>query len=444
MDMPRAEHPTSETRGDHRFDPQEAAAAKLWAIYISEAEKYDRALVESWKSDMEGLLIFAALFSAVLTAFIIESYKSLNPDSGDLTVQLLEQISQQLATSANGSTFSAPRSPSFAPPSFAPPASSLICNGMWFQWARDFLHRTDMRPAPITRAHIFSYLYYGLRRFHMHTVVETIPLLLHGSLLLFFSGLVAFLVPVNLTMTIIAGTILAIVTTIYGILTLLPLQYLECPYRTPLSNLFWRIWRGIPSRQLEADPDVESGTSHHSGTVQTSPVRKETMVEATIRIALEPCSDLRERERNALVWTVKSLTEDDEFLQFVDVIPDLGRQYQHYIQSLARHPNVQLVNRLNSLLQNSYYRAPDGSQWEPSGQFGRRFVACCKALWAIASLSYEGHSNTEALHFGHVLTSFFFVPPDSDLAVYLTSARAMMEWSTFLAVNGRLIEAQNV
>ncbi|KAJ7217575.1 hypothetical protein B0H12DRAFT_960581, partial [Mycena haematopus] len=97
---------------------------KVWAIYISEAEKYDRALVESWKSDMEGLLIFAALFSAVLTAFIIESYKSLNPDSGDLTVQLLEQISQQLATSANGSTFSIPRSP----PSFAPLVSSLICN----------------------------------------------------------------------------------------------------------------------------------------------------------------------------------------------------------------------------------------------------------------------------------------------------------------------------
>ncbi|KAJ7809992.1 hypothetical protein B0H14DRAFT_3480921 [Mycena olivaceomarginata] len=53
----------------------EAAAAKMWAVYISEAEKYDKALVESWKSDMEGLLIFAGLFSASLTAFLIESYK---------------------------------------------------------------------------------------------------------------------------------------------------------------------------------------------------------------------------------------------------------------------------------------------------------------------------------------------------------------------------------
>jgi hypothetical protein len=27
-------------------------------VYISEAEKYDKALVESWRSDMDGLLIF--------------------------------------------------------------------------------------------------------------------------------------------------------------------------------------------------------------------------------------------------------------------------------------------------------------------------------------------------------------------------------------------------
>jgi hypothetical protein len=37
---------------------EDAVAAKLWAIYVSEAEKYDRGLVESWKSDMEGILIF--------------------------------------------------------------------------------------------------------------------------------------------------------------------------------------------------------------------------------------------------------------------------------------------------------------------------------------------------------------------------------------------------
>lgn len=49
-------HPSS-TPVDHN----EWAAEKLWAVYISEAEKYDKALVEGWKSDMDGLLIFVSL-----------------------------------------------------------------------------------------------------------------------------------------------------------------------------------------------------------------------------------------------------------------------------------------------------------------------------------------------------------------------------------------------
>jgi hypothetical protein len=53
--------PVTDDSGD------EAAAAKLWAVYISEAEKYDRALVESWKSDMDGLLIFVSVQSIPIT-----------------------------------------------------------------------------------------------------------------------------------------------------------------------------------------------------------------------------------------------------------------------------------------------------------------------------------------------------------------------------------------
>ncbi|KAJ6462584.1 hypothetical protein C8R45DRAFT_1178317, partial [Mycena sanguinolenta] len=225
--------------GLSRKEPSTTTGWKTWepqtcGQYVSEAEKYDKSLVESWKSDMDGLLIFAALFSAILTAFLIESYTSLNADSGELTVHLLVQISKQLAASANGSTFDVPPLPSFT----ASP-SSVACNGLWFislglslacaliatfvqQWAREFLHKTDMRSAPITRARIFSYLYYGLKRFQMHTVVEIIPLLLHTSLLLFFCGLVAFLVPVNLAMAIIAADLLVIIAVVYCVITFLP------------------------------------------------------------------------------------------------------------------------------------------------------------------------------------------------------------------------------
>ncbi|KAJ7487003.1 hypothetical protein FB451DRAFT_1026228, partial [Mycena latifolia] len=96
-----------------------------WAMYISEAEKCNRGLVESWKNDTEGML--AGLFSVSLTAFLIGSYKTLTPDSGNMTVFLLVQISHELSTAANGTSSTVP-----PPTSFTPPPTSLACNVLWF------------------------------------------------------------------------------------------------------------------------------------------------------------------------------------------------------------------------------------------------------------------------------------------------------------------------
>jgi hypothetical protein len=37
-------------------------SSKIWSLYISEAEKHDRALAESWKGDMDGILIFVSSY----------------------------------------------------------------------------------------------------------------------------------------------------------------------------------------------------------------------------------------------------------------------------------------------------------------------------------------------------------------------------------------------
>ncbi|KAJ6516697.1 hypothetical protein C8R47DRAFT_402692 [Mycena vitilis] len=382
----------------------EAAAAKLWAVYVSEAEKYDRGLVESWKSDMEGMLIFAGLFSASLTAFLIESYKTLNPDSGDTTALLLAQISQQLAASANGTPFQIPP----AVP-FTPPTSSLVCNTLWFislglsltcaliatlleQWARDFLHRADIRSAPVVRARVFSFLYYGLKRFKMHTVVEIIPLLLHISLVLFFVGLVAFLVPVNVALTAVVGVILATVTIIYGILTLLPLVHLDCPYRTPLSGGLWSLRQGMKTVLHWWHPPHLAPLSRR---------KDETIVQRIFRKAIEPSPQRSRRDTQALVWTVTSLADDNELEPFLEAIPDvlwlpepepasmlLGYElqqrrryvYDEHIRHLMDDPDVQLVQRMEAFY-NSCSNGPVSQQVRE-----RRQICVYKALWAIGCL----------------------------------------------------------
>jgi DNA-binding IclR family transcriptional regulator len=36
-------------------------SGKVWSVYLSEAERQDRALAENWKGDTEGILIFVRM-----------------------------------------------------------------------------------------------------------------------------------------------------------------------------------------------------------------------------------------------------------------------------------------------------------------------------------------------------------------------------------------------
>ncbi|KAJ7137411.1 hypothetical protein C8R43DRAFT_1238928 [Mycena crocata] len=426
-------------------DPShEAAAAKFWAVYVSEAEKYDKGLVESWKSDMEGILIFAGLFSASLTAFLIESYKTLSPDSADRAVMLLEQVSQQMAAAANGTNFTISTS---AP--FTPLRTSMFCNCLWFislglaltsalvatlveQWARDFLHRTEIRSAPVIRARMFSFLYYGLKRFKMHAVVELIPLLLHASLLLFFVGLVAFLVPVNTAVTALAGILLLIISSVYLVLTLIPLFHLDSPYRTPLSGAFWRLKRFSTSFRSRKLPASNAKLYDSDCTDKT-----DTIVDSIFREATEVSNESAARDKQALVWTVKSLTDNAELEPFIEALPDVlwgpnKRRYIYddHIRELVNNPDVDLNTRITTL----YESCDSGLISDELSQ--RRRTSCYKAIWAIGSLSLPGSS---PLPYAYVTWSW----PDEDetSSHYRTSARAMEQWGNFHAAQNVLREA---
>ncbi|KAF7344698.1 hypothetical protein MVEN_01630200 [Mycena venus] len=434
-------------QGKRVMDPgDDAAAAKLWAVYISEAEKYDKGLVESWKSDMQGMLIFAGLFLASLTVFLIESYKTLNADSGDAT---------QLEASASWSIF-----PSPLPLSFTPTTASVVCNALWFislglsltcaliatlldQWARDFLHHSEIRSVPLIRARIFSYLYYGLKRFNMHAVVEIIPLLLHASLLLFFSGLVAFLIPVNIIMTIISAFILLAVTVTYSILTLLPLRYLDCPYRIPLSGGFWRLFQSYRKICTYSTPE-------------SNPLSDETMAEMIARCAVVDLAERAIRDGRALIWTVKSLSDDSELEPFVEGLPDVlwgstapedggpsfwessrpsGQcySYTHHVRELVNDPDVSLCDHIKS-----YMRSCDTDLLSSEARTCR-LITSYKALWAIATLFHSKRFPVQRpLDFSQ-WKRFFKMEENSEILHYSLS-EALMQWNFVGAVEPRLVE----
>jgi len=247
---------------------QNESAKKMWIEYMKDAEKYDNRAANSWKDDSNGILVFVrpnllfllfiaitsqktGLFSATVGAFIIEFYKKLTPDRGDQTVDLLCQISQQLPNFRNGSCSSVPQT-------YPPSASIIWVNAMWMislllslssalfstllqQWARRYVQMPQIPSKPNERARVRSFLFFGIRRFNMRTAIETAPTLLHCSVFLFFVGLVILFYSIHRTVAIIISSSVGIFVVAYITLTVLPYVYHDCPYRTPMSNIWWYI-----------------------------------------------------------------------------------------------------------------------------------------------------------------------------------------------------------
>src|SRR6266702_7731734 len=199
-------------------------------MYLTEAEKQDTEVTESWKGDTDGILVFVSpgpvpfvhihhlkyilktgLFSATVAAFIIEIYKKLSPDSGDMTNALLTQTSVQLVNISNGTSLTSVAGKSGQP--FRPTASAVRVNVLWFlslilsldcalsatltqQWARRYQELAQRRGAFHKRGRMRAYIFDGINRFGMARVVATMPTLLHISVFLFFAGLVEFLFPI--------------------------------------------------------------------------------------------------------------------------------------------------------------------------------------------------------------------------------------------------------
>ncbi|KAF8868786.1 hypothetical protein BD779DRAFT_1380098, partial [Infundibulicybe gibba] len=93
-----------------------------WKKVYEVASKFDKEFCSGWNSEIDSLLTFAGLFSAVVTAFTIESYKLLQPDPQDMTNRILLNVSAQLA---GGNLTELPFG-------FTPAPSSLRINALWF------------------------------------------------------------------------------------------------------------------------------------------------------------------------------------------------------------------------------------------------------------------------------------------------------------------------
>ncbi|EJD50462.1 hypothetical protein AURDEDRAFT_160364 [Auricularia subglabra TFB-10046 SS5] len=237
-----------------RFGEEVSANARVWKIYRVEATAADRAMLSGWNKTVDILLIFAGLFSAVSTAFIIESYKLLQVDHTEYIANAL-----YLSLTTRNTTASIDLPPPGA--AFEASRSSRWINGLWFlslvlslaaallcilskQWLEEYSLRTSA-PAENQRhwARRHAFFNRALEQWHVSTVVSLMPVVLHISLFLFLAGLAVFLFHLEWIIMLCVLAFTASLVVFYVSSAILPLVYPACFLQTTSLRLLIHLYR---------------------------------------------------------------------------------------------------------------------------------------------------------------------------------------------------------
>ncbi|PVF91767.1 hypothetical protein CPB86DRAFT_878328 [Serendipita vermifera] len=227
---------------------------EAWEIYNHRAYEVDRELIKDWSDGLNTLLIFAALYSAVLTAFIIESMKLLQENSTDTTRDILLVITKQLA---NTSTPPFEQTP-FAVQSFAIRVNcyfftsiscsllAALCAVLALQWVANYdlgLNTSSPRKRALQR----QFRFMGAERWKMSNIIASLPLLIFVALFLFFVGLADWLWHVNRIISAIVIAGIAIGGALYLITNMISSIWIDAPFRSPVPKAL-----AVPCRNAAA------------------------------------------------------------------------------------------------------------------------------------------------------------------------------------------------
>ncbi|TFL00141.1 hypothetical protein BDV98DRAFT_509611, partial [Pterulicium gracile] len=189
------------------FEPE----ARVWKVYMDEAEVFDMELTEGWKDTVDVLLVFAGLFSAIVATLIGVSVQALQPDYLQVTVAILAELVAIQREMASGNSAAGVTPSSLSVDTLpAPTTGERWVNGLWFtslafalctaliativkQWIQKY--RAFTFGSTMDQVLHRQFRYMGLNSWRVPLVVDTLPSLIHISLFLFLAGLALFLVP---------------------------------------------------------------------------------------------------------------------------------------------------------------------------------------------------------------------------------------------------------
>ncbi|KAG8938246.1 hypothetical protein FRC03_007479, partial [Tulasnella sp. 419] len=244
----------------------------FWTTYDRVASAYDRELLDAWNKSLDVLLIFAGLFSAINTAFIMEAYKGLRPDPAEMTNTLLRLL---ISHRHDNITLSTEELNAEYPAISTIPINSLFFSSLTFsllatlgavsakQWLTEYTNVGAMNAVNI-QGRRRQQKYRGLKAWRLRLIIEILPMLLQLSLLLFLIGVVHFLWTLDHEVATIqlilsgGGVVAYLITLIIGILN--P----ESPFQTPFSKYFPPYFARF-RRTLQSIPQISYGFVERMG-----------------------------------------------------------------------------------------------------------------------------------------------------------------------------------
>ncbi|KAL1945570.1 hypothetical protein VTO73DRAFT_2421 [Trametes versicolor] len=236
---------------------------KAWSDAAGMVQTYSDEMIKRWKEEIDTYLVFAGLFSAVLTTFNVQSYLLLQPAAPDISIAVLQQISSQLASYSIYPPFvnsTQPSSTTRANASTAPPVPrwAVWLNALWFsglilslssasvgimvkQWLNEYSSGVSGTSRPVAR--VRQYRLNNLRTWRVEDIIGAIPILLQLALALFLSGMLILLWTLHDTVAAIASTLVGLLAVFTVVTTLLPLVNHECSYLTPQIRAVNAAWQ---------------------------------------------------------------------------------------------------------------------------------------------------------------------------------------------------------
>ncbi|KAG8830390.1 hypothetical protein FRC18_008160 [Serendipita sp. 400] len=233
------------------YDPA-YISADPYKLYNKNSIRSDVEFMEDCNETMDSLLVFAGLFSAVTTALIVETYKDLRPRPEARTEQLLGAMLERLGNS------SAPtRIEDIHPIPFFPPYYAVVTNITFFlslsisllaalfallvkQWTRKVYGglRVIVSPRRLAREHYERMK--GMNDWNLPAIIAAIPIMLHISLFLFFTGLIYWLGSLNSKLYTTILVIACVAAGFYCAAAVIPSIRPNAPFRWPVSaGILW-------------------------------------------------------------------------------------------------------------------------------------------------------------------------------------------------------------